>query len=146
MDANHARDKAGDLHKHDCVGYVGFWTSSPTIEVSKFLAKPSIDRALISPAAASPELSKPQFWNFLRTGLSEGDGARLMTKLMGPLIRLSYLLRPRHNTFLLYSKSARLISNIREMSLYLYLHIAEFLRFTSFVCARFNQDTFVGDA
>ena len=87
MDANHARDKAGDLDKHDCVGYVGFWTSSPTIEVSKFLAKPSIDRALISPAAASPELSKPQFWNFLRTGVSEEVVARLMAKMMaGPLI------------------------------------------------------------
>ena len=87
MQARHAVDQAADLAKHGCVGYIGAWASSPTIAVSEFLALKSINRAIIGPSAASSQLSKPKYRNFLRTGVSEEDPAKLTANLMtGSLI------------------------------------------------------------
>ena len=82
MSATHAVDQAADLAKYGCAGYIGAWASSPTMALSKFLAQPPIDRAIISPSAASPKLSEPEYTNFLRTGVSEEVSANLMATLM----------------------------------------------------------------
>ena len=77
-----AVENASILAKRGCLGFIGAWASSPTIEVSKLLALQSIDRAIIGPSAASPQLSEAAFSNFLRAGVSEDVVARLMTRLM----------------------------------------------------------------
>ena len=68
------------------VGFIGAASSSPTVAVSKWLSIPSIDRAMISYSATSPELSEPRFSNFLRTPPSDDVPAQLMAQqlMKGP--------------------------------------------------------------
>ena len=87
-----AVEKASILAKRGCIGFIGAWASSPTIEVSKLLALQSIDRVIVGPSAASPQLSEAKFSNFLRTGVSEDVVAKLMINLMtGPLFFFIFL-------------------------------------------------------
>ena len=67
-----------------CVAFIGAWTSGATIEISKLLAIPPIDRAIISYRATSPRLS--DFSNVLRTKASDKVPVKLMAKLMKGLL------------------------------------------------------------
>ena len=87
-----AVEKASILAKRGCIGFIGAWASGPTIEVSKLLALQSIDRVIVGPSAASPQLSEAKFSNFLRTGVSEDVVAKLMINLMtGPFFLFFFL-------------------------------------------------------
>ena len=64
------------------VALIGPVSSGPTMEVSRWLSIPSIDRALIGYSATSPKLSDADFSNFLRTPLSDDLPAEVMAKLI----------------------------------------------------------------
>ena len=85
-----------EAHRHfqrGSVAMIGPASSGPTMEVSRWLIMPSIDRALIGYSATSPKLSEPAFSNFLRTSSSDDMPAKLMAKLMkGTLVGASHLL------------------------------------------------------
>ena len=68
------------------VALIGPETCDEAILVSRWLALPSIDRALIGHSATSPQLSEPEFSNFLRTPPSDRFAAQAMTKLMKGLL------------------------------------------------------------
>ena len=75
------------LHdQHGSIGLIGPASSGPTMEVSKWLSIPSIDRALIGYSATSPELSDSDFSNFLRTPVSDDVPIKLIAKLMKGLL------------------------------------------------------------
>lgn len=69
------------IYKH-CVGFISAESSGPTIEISKILSVPTIDRAIISCTATSPALSADEFSNFGRTCASDAVQAKLMAKMM----------------------------------------------------------------
>ena len=82
IQTKHALDEVHKLAKRGCVGYIGAWTSGLTMEVSKLLSIPSIDRAMIAYSAESPELNDPSFSNILRTKPSFEVAANMFAKLM----------------------------------------------------------------
>ena len=69
------------IYKH-CVGFISSESSGPTIEISKILSVPIIDRAIISCTSTSPALSAKEFSNFVRTCASDAVQAKLMVKMM----------------------------------------------------------------
>ena len=83
VQTKYALEEAYKLANHNCVGYIGAWTSGTTIEVSNWLSIPSIDRAIIAYSASSPRLSEPDFSNVLRTKESDEVPTTLIAKLMG---------------------------------------------------------------
>ena len=82
IQTKYALGEAYKLVKRNCVGFIGTWTSGTTIEVSKLLSIPLIDRAIISYAASSPQMSEPDFSNVLRTKESDEVVTTLMAKMM----------------------------------------------------------------
>ena len=76
----HAENEASKLVKFGCVGYTGAWASGPSIALAKLLSVESINRAIMGYSAASPQLSKDDFSNYVRT--SPSTAAKLLVKLM----------------------------------------------------------------
>ena len=72
------------------VAFIGPASSGRTIPVARWLSLPSIDRAIIGYSATSPQLSKKEFWNFLRTPPTDDAPAKLMAKLMKGLLVESF--------------------------------------------------------
>ena len=68
------------------VAFIGPGSSTKTIPVSRWLSLSSIDRAIIGFAATSPQLSKSEFSNFVRTPPTDDVPAKLMAKLMRGLL------------------------------------------------------------
>ena len=62
----HAENEASKLVKFGCVGYTGAWASGPSIALAKLLSVESINRAIMGYSAASPQLSKDDFSNYVR--------------------------------------------------------------------------------
>ena len=78
-----ATQEANRLVQRGSVALIGPGSSEPTIQVSKLLSKPSVNRTLIGYSATSPALSRQQeYSNFLRTPPSTRNVARLTAKLM----------------------------------------------------------------
>lgn len=81
------------LSQSHCVGFIGPYTSGSTMDVSKLLSIPSIDRALMGYSATSSQLSDSSFSNFLRTIPSDDVLAKLMANLMAGLGLLPWAFR-----------------------------------------------------
>ena len=64
------------------IGFIGPSTSSSTIQVSRVLSVPSIDRAVIGYSATSAILSDSAFSNFVRTVPSDDAPAKAMAKFI----------------------------------------------------------------
>ena len=78
-----ATQEANRLVQRGSVALIGPGSSEPTIQVSKLLSKPSVDRTLIGYSATSPALSRPkEYSHFLRTPPSASVAARLTATLM----------------------------------------------------------------
>ena len=86
LEAQRAANEASNLAKSGCVGFIGPGFSGPSVRVSNLLSMPSIDRAIISYSATSPQLSTDEFSNFLRTKESDAVPAKLIAKLMTGLL------------------------------------------------------------
>ena len=82
LEAQRAANEASNLAKRGCVGFIGPWTSGSSMKVSNLLSMPSIDRAIISSSAVSPQLSTDEFSNFLRTKESDVVASKLLANLM----------------------------------------------------------------
>ena len=70
------------LSPERCVGFITAEASGPTKEMYPSLQKKNVDRAMISCAATSTQLSKPSFSNLLRTPPSDDVPAMMMATLM----------------------------------------------------------------
>ena len=68
--------------QHGSIGFIGPSSSGPTMEVSRWLSIPSINRAVIGYSATSSELSKSAFSNFVRTVPTDDVPTRVMVELM----------------------------------------------------------------
>ena len=79
-ETTYALEQTYNRAQDNCVAFIGTWTSATTIEISKMLAIPSIDRGIIGYSATSPRLS--EFSNVLRTKASDEVATKLMAKLM----------------------------------------------------------------
>ena len=95
VDTNaHEKNVMGAAYNHlqqrGSVAFIGPASSARTIPVAQWLSLPSIDRAIIGYSATSPELSKSEFWNFLRTPPTDDAPAKLMAKLMRGLLVESF--------------------------------------------------------
>ena len=66
LQVKHAENEASKLVKFGCVGYTGSWASGPSIALAKLLSVESINRAIMGYSAASPQLSKDDFSNYVR--------------------------------------------------------------------------------
>ena len=76
--------------QHGSIGIIGPGTSGPTMEVSRWLSIPSIDRAVIGYSATSSELSESAFSNFVRTVPTDDAAANAMAKFMTGVFVTSY--------------------------------------------------------
>ena len=75
--------------QHGSIGIIGPGTSGPTMEVSRWLSIPSIDRAVIGFSATSSELSDSRS-NFVRTVPTDDAAANAMAKFMTGVFVTSY--------------------------------------------------------
>ena len=70
------------LSPNTYVGVITGEASGATKEIANLLAVPMIERAVISCTATSPWLSKPNYYNLVRTSPSDAVLAKMMAKLM----------------------------------------------------------------
>ena len=75
--------------QHGSIGLIGPASSGPTMEVSRWLSIPSIDRAVIGFSASSSELSGSRS-NFVRTVPTDDAAANAMAKFMTGVFASSY--------------------------------------------------------
>ena len=71
-----------DLRRERCVGFITAGASGPTKEMYSVLQEKNVNRAMISCAATSTQLSKPSFSNLLKTPPSDDVPAMMMATLM----------------------------------------------------------------
>ena len=82
IQTEYALEETYNLVKRNCVGFIGAWDSGTTVEVSKLLSIPSIDRAIIAYSATSSRLSESDFSNVLRTKESDQVPVQVAAELM----------------------------------------------------------------